>query len=288
MLSFSILPFQVLTGQIMNLNPVKKEANDTGVKGWQISVKNILFALLVCSLMFLAEKILVRSVCLCYYRTQFDAKINESTHVIDLLGSLYDASRVMFPVHCREFRADDAIMAESIRAFSADDARRAMRPLRFFKDVVAPVGEVTPAFGTNEFTGRSFGWSSARSAVIQALGCKKATEALARRIWMSFVVEGRHALYLEDVVEVLAAGREGEAHECFRMLNRDGNGDISLEETILTVAEFGRKRMFLLQSVYDVDQAIHVLDNIFVAVALILGSLVSGTRMPTSVSLERC
>ncbi|RJE16547.1 serine threonine protein kinase, partial [Aspergillus sclerotialis] len=97
----------------MNLNPVSKAQDDTAVKKWQTSVKNLLFALLVCSVMFLAEKALVRSVLLTYRRTQFDAKVSESARVVELLSSLYEASCIMFPVYCREFRNDDAIMADS-------------------------------------------------------------------------------------------------------------------------------------------------------------------------------
>lgn len=264
----------------MNLNPVSKAQDDTAVKPWQTSVKNLLFALLVCSLMFLAEKALVRSVLLTYRRTQFEAKVTESARVVELLSSLYEASCMMFPVYCREFRNDDAIMADSVREPAPADGNRvrSMKNLKYFKDLVPGATGEAPASGgsAHEFTRHAVGWNSARSVVIQALGRKRATEALARRIWMSFVVEGHHALYLEDVIEVLGSERDVEAQEYFRMLDRDGNGDISLDEMVLTVAEFGQMRTSLLHSVHDVDQATRVLDRIFVVVALILGSLVSG------------
>ncbi|RMJ21053.1 serine threonine protein kinase [Aspergillus sp. HF37] len=263
----------------MNLNPVSKAQDDTAVKKWQTSVKNLLFALLVCSVMFLAEKALVRSVLLTYRRTQFDAKVSESARVVELLSSLYEASCIMFPVYCREFRNDDAIMADSVREPAPADGNRVrnMKNLKYLKDLVpGATGETSGSGGSaHEFTKHAFGYYSARSVVVQALGRKRATEALARRIWMSFVVEGHHALYLEDVIEVLGSERDVEAQECFRTLDRDGNGDISLDEMVLTVAEFGQMRTSLLHSVHDVDQATRVLDRIFITVALILGSLVS-------------
>jgi len=91
---------------------------------------------------------------------------------------------------------------------------------------------------------------------------------------MSFVVEGRDALLLEDIVEVLGPDHEAEAEECFAALDKDGNGDVSLDEMILTISEFGRMRKSLNHSMHDVDQAIHVLDNLLLTVAFVIGVLV--------------
>ena len=263
----------------MNLNPTNRAEGDTAVKSWQNPIKNLLFAFLICSLMFFAEKALIRAVSLCYYRTQFEAKTNECARVVEMLASLYGASRTMFPVYCREFRSDDAIMADAVcGADPVEGGRvRSTKPLKYFKGVRL-IEESTPASlsPAHEFTKHTFGWNSARDAVIQALGRKKATEALARRIWMSYVVEGRYALYLEDIVEVLGYGREAEAQKCFKMLDRDDNGDVSLDEMVLTVAEFGHMRTSLVYSLHDVDHAINFLDIILASVALILGSLISG------------
>ena len=58
-----------------------------------------------------------------------------------------------------------------------------------------------------------FDTGSAHSIVTQALDKRHASEALAKRIWMSFVIEGRDALFDEDIIEVLGAEREAEARE---------------------------------------------------------------------------
>lgn len=97
---------------------------------------------------------------------------------------------------------------------------------------------------------------------------------------MSFVVEGRHALYLEDIAEVLASD-PAEAQECFGMLDRDDNGEIGLDEMILTFVEFGRARTSLDQSIHDIDAAVQVLDSILIVVALIIGALISGKSINT-------
>ncbi|KAL4943190.1 Mechanosensitive ion channel-domain-containing protein [Aspergillus oleicola] len=272
---------------IMVYNPRNTREGDTETKSWEKSVKNVLFAFLVCALIFLGEKTLVQLISISYHRKQFDTRIKQSKRNIYLVGVLYDASRAMFPMYCKEFRDDDAIISDSILLAPPEKGRgfhsrsSSIAPLRFIRGVGHNVGRVgnkiTGAIGdvAHEITGKQvFNSGSARSIVSEALERKRSTEALARRIWMSFVVEGREALFIDDVVEVLGAGKEAEAEECFAVLDRDGNGDISLDEIILAISEIGRTRKTLNHSVHDVDQAIHVLDNLLATVAFIIALLV--------------
>ncbi|KAL4807259.1 Mechanosensitive ion channel-domain-containing protein [Aspergillus unguis] len=271
---------------IMVYNPRNKREGDTETKSWEKSVKNVLFALLVCAIIFLGEKTLVQLISISYHRKQFDARIKDSKRSINLIGLLYDASRSMFPMYCKEFREDDAIISDSILGGLPEKRPGYLRssssaPLKFIRGVGQNVGrfggKITDALGgvAQEITGKQvFNSSAARSIVSEALERRRSTEALARRIWMSFVIEGREALFLEDIVEVLGAGKEVEAEECFAMLDRDGNGDISLDEIILAISEIGRTRKTLNHSMHDVDQAIHVLDNLLATVAFIIAVLV--------------
>ncbi|KAL5051740.1 hypothetical protein BDW71DRAFT_171727 [Aspergillus fruticulosus] len=272
---------------IMVYNPRNKRDGDTETKSWEKSVKNVLFAFFVCALIFLGEKTLVQLISISYHRKQFDARIKESKRNINLIGILYDASRNMFPMYCKEFREDDAIISDSILLGGPETGRpghsrsNSAAPLRFIRGVQQNVGriggKITGALGdvAHEITGKQvFNSSAARSIVSEALERRRSSEALARRIWMSFVIEGREALYLDDIMEVLGTGKEAEAEECFTMLDRDGNGDISLDEIILAVSEIGRARKTLNHSVHDVDQAIHVLDNLLATIAFIIAVLV--------------
>lgn len=268
---------------IMTQNPSQRANNDTGEKGWEATVKQILFALLICTLIFLAEKALIQLISVSYHRKQYEMRIKESKHNVDLLGHLYDASRAMFPEYCKEFAEEDEIISATILADKKKGHKRgdSNAPLRLIRNVGRGVGrvgdKVTAAFGNvaHEITGKNiFDTGSAHSIVTQALDKRHASEALAKRIWMSFVVEGRDALYEEDIIEVMGAQREEEARECFHILDRDGNGDVSMDEMILTVAEFGRVRKSIARSMHDVDQAIHVLDSLLLTVALIVMVLV--------------
>jgi len=87
---------------------------------------------------------------------------------------------------------------------------------------------------------------------------------------MSFVVEGKEALFVEDVEEVLGPNRHEEAQEVFAALDNDGNGDISLDEMIMKVVEIGRDRKSIAASMRDVGQAIGVLDQILIAILFVI------------------
>lgn len=102
---------------------------------------------------------------------------------------------------------------------------------------VGRVGDtVTSAFGrvAQDMTGgaKIFDSNTSAAIVAEALEKQRASEALAKRIWMSFVCEGNDALHIEDITDVLGQDRREEAEECFAFLDKDGNGDVSLDEMV--------------------------------------------------------
>ena len=271
----------------MTRNPTQKDHSRTH---WEDVVNGFLAACLVASLILLAEKLLIQLISISYHRTQFDAKIKDSKHKIYLLSLLYDASRYLFPAYCNEFAEEDYIINDSIdlsllevKGSKGHKRSGSATPMRLIQNIGRAGDKLTSAFGNiaHEVTGKQvFNPDSAHSIVVEALEKNKSSEALAKRLWMSFVVEGKEALYQEDIIEVLGADRQEEAEEAFAILDRDGNGDISLDEMILTVCEFGKERHSIANSLHDVDQAINSLDSllcviIFVMVIFVFGKLFS-------------
>jgi hypothetical protein len=240
---------------------------DKAAPQWTGPMQSVLLALLVCTVIVLAERVLIQLISISYHRKQFDAKIKESKRNVYLLGVLYDTSRALFPAYCNEFAEEDYTIQDTIldlglgsKRGTAKHGRSGSRtPLRLIQEVGRDAGrigdKITSIFGTiaSEITGKKvFDPNSAHSIVLTALERNKSSEALARRIWMSFVVEGRNELTMEDFVEVMGPGRQEEAEECFTSLDRDGNGDISLDEMILTVTDYSRQRKALNSSMHDV------------------------------------
>lgn len=270
----------------MTGNPTQRAQKDTGKKPWESVLQNILAAFLVSSLILLAEKLLIQLISISYHRTQFNAKIKDSKHKIHLLSLLYDASRSLFPAYCKEFSEEDYIINDSMDLAILEGKRKdgharsgSVTPMRLIQNIGRAGDKLTSAFGNiaHEVTGKQvFNPDSAHSIVVEALEKNKSSEALAKRLWMSFVVEGKEALYHEDIVEVLGADHHAEAEEAFAILDRDGNGDISLDEMILTVCEFGKDRHSIANSLHDVDQAINVLDSLLCVIVFIIVIFVFG------------
>ncbi|KAI9820233.1 MAG: hypothetical protein M1827_005855 [Pycnora praestabilis] len=263
---------------IMTRNPNSKHDSTNHTQPWQSIVSKILAACLIASLIFLAEKLLIQLISISYHRKQFNAKIKDSKHNVYLLSLLYDASRTLFPMYCNEFMEEDYVINDAIDLVSKKGSHfrtgsSTPNPMRMIQNVGRVGDKVTSAFGNiaHEITGKQmFNPNSAHSIVVEALEKNKSSEALAKRLWMSFVVEGKDALYAEDIAEVLGAERQIEAEECFAALDQDGNGDISLDEMILTVVQFGRERHSIANSMADVDQAISVLDNLLCTIVFVI------------------
>lgn len=274
----SLVSFTIIVGRTR----APREGNLSS--GWADIVRKILFALLFSTLVLLAEKTLVQLIQISYHRKSFDDKIKLSKYNIYLVALLYDASRALFPPYCTEFAEEDYTISDTLDLANGLNSRSGHKrsgsntPARLLQNIGRVRDNVTSAVGqvAQEITGKKtvFNPNAAHSIVVQALEKKHSTEALARRLWLSFVLEGRDALYPDDLAEVLGPDRAIEAEEAFIALDADGNGDISLDEMILRLGEIGRARHAITHSMRDVDQAIHVLDNllmtvVFVAVILI-------------------
>ena len=238
-------------------------------------MQQILTATLIASLIFLGEKAFVQFVSINYHAMQYERRIKDSKHQIYLLGILYDASRALFEPFCPEFQEEDYIISESVgtNLHSKRTSRNnsgVATPLRLIQNVGRIGDQITSAFGrvAHEVTGKDvFNPTGSHAIVLEALERKEACEALARRIWMSLVVEGKDALYQEDVQEVLAEHTPEEAIEAFQAVDRDGNGDVSLDEMIMTICEIGRERKAVANSLHNIDSAINVLDNLLLLIS---------------------
>ncbi len=272
----ALTTFSVLTEEALN---------HTTPKPWVNIMKKILGPALISALLYLAEKVIVQFISINYHRRSFDGRIRESKRSVHLLGLLYEASRTLFPMYCEEFIEEDYVINDSIEAMLAKTGVKQHRrsgsatPLRLIGNIGRVGDKVTSVFGNiaSEITGKQvFNPTSAHSVVVEALEKTRSSEALAKRLWMSFVIEGRESLYPEDINEVLGPARKEDAEEIFAALDNDGNGDISLDEMIMKVVDIGRDRKAINASMRDVGQAIGVLDTVLCSVLLIVVIFVFG------------
>jgi hypothetical protein len=245
---------------------------------WVKTLKTILLSLFLSSAVLLGEKAIVQLISIGYHQRSFYNRIRESKHEIALLGLLYDASRTLFPMYCPEFAEEDYVINDSIEMLLSKGRHGHKRggsatPMRIIGDVGRFGDKITSIFGNlaSEITGKNvFNPNSAHSIVVEALEKVRSSEALARRIWMSFVVEGSQALTLDDILEVLGPQHREEAEECFSAMDADANGDISLEEMIRKVVDIGKERKAIANSMKDISQALAVFDQILMFVVLLI------------------
>ncbi|KAI0025859.1 serine/threonine protein kinase [Xylariomycetidae sp. FL0641] len=273
--------FWALADWLIFTNLIRSDLTPEGISniGWVKIIRKILGALLASTAVFLGEKAIVQLISITYHQRSFANRIKDSKREVYLLGLMYDASRKLFPMYCPEFAEEDEIINDSIEMRLGAKAGRRNRlggkgtPMRLIGGVGRIGNKVTSAFGNiaSEITGKQvFNPNSAHSIVVEALEKARTSEALATRIWMSFVVEGNEALYVDDIIEVLGPAHQENAEECFEAIDADGNGDISLEEMIRKVVEVGKERKAIASSMKDISQALGVFDNVLLFVVLLI------------------
>ncbi|CAK7227746.1 hypothetical protein SBRCBS47491_006672 [Sporothrix bragantina] len=245
---------------------------------WIYALTNIFGALFVSSAVFLGERAIIHLMSISYHARSFSNRIKESKRDIYLLGLMYDASRALFPMYCEEFADEDYVINDSIEAMlgrrgGAKNKANAGAPMRLIGNVGRFGDKVTSVFGNlaSEITGKQvFNPNSAHSIVVEALEKTRSSEALARRIWMSFVVEDNDALYPEDIAEVLGPTHKEDAEECFVAIDADANGDISLDEMVRKVVQIGKERKAMANSLKDISEALAAFDKVLLFLVLLL------------------
>lgn len=240
----------------MTRNPDQNRTGDKSIHEWQRRMNLVLVACLISSLVYLGEKLIIQIVSVDYHRKQFAQRIEINKENVRMLSRLYETSRALFPVYV-EFAEEDDIINQSFASSIIPQKGGPNTPMRaIIGNINVVQDKVTSAFGNiaQEVTGNKnvFNPNSAYSVVINALQRKKSSEALAKRIWMSFVCEENDALEREDLVEVMGSENEQAALECFSSLDTDGNGDVSLEEMTMHVVQVHNERKDVGRSMQDV------------------------------------
>ncbi|KAF7512368.1 hypothetical protein GJ744_001936 [Endocarpon pusillum] len=235
---------------------------------WVLIIQKALLATIAVTGMFFVEKLLVHLLSVRHRHRQFDSKIKEGRRITHILSLMFHKSRKFFPAHCSEFATEDQ------EIFSSSNLPAGGRP-NSGRFSVGHKFSSAMRNAANRFTGKEVLKSgSSQSIVLRALETEAASEALARRLWMSFVAEGEDQLYEKDIAEMLGKDGEADANEIFTALDKDCNGDVSLSEMLLLVLQVGRDRRAMERSLHDIGKAIKSLDHILCLVVLVLTVLV--------------
>jgi hypothetical protein len=239
---------------------------------WPETLRTVFKAGIIVAAIFLAEKTLIQIIAIDYHRKQYDEKITESKRLVRILDHLYDASRALFPEFSREFEDEDAdIQGNTLADVRTTLAKRGV-DTKLLNNLGRARDKATAAFGAmaSDIAGKQmFSTTSAHAIVLEALESDRSSRALARRLWLSFVRVDSDVLYKQDLVDVLGPQHKDEADEIFAHLDKDGNGDVSLDEMIMLVVDAAQDRKNRTNSMQDISHAISVLDRLLSLVVLI-------------------
>lgn len=247
---------------------------DDGIT-WVRNLERVLGATFASSAVYLGEKAVVQLIGISYHQRSFSNRIVASKKEVRLLATLLDASKALFPMYCPEFEEEDYIINDNFNIKFPVGGKKgaAAIPQRLVNNVGRVGDKVTSIVGNvaSEITGKNvLNPNSSHSVVVEALEKTRSSEALGRRIWMSFVVEGRETLLLDDFVEVLGPSLKEEAEEAFQTVDEDGNGDISLDEMVRKVVGVGKERKAIVEGMKDISQALQAFDKVLLFFVLLI------------------
>lgn len=257
---------------------------------WVRAMSKIFVATFVSSIILLAEKTLVQIIGVGYHQRSFANRIKASKRDIHLLGVLYNASRLLFPLYCSEFAEEDAIIKDSIDAKLRKKSTRLRRPrpersmtptapAKIIANVSRVGGKVGNVVGslTSEIAGKNlFINNSNHNIIIDALERQHSCEALARRIWLSFVEEGKDSLTLADFKEIMVDAHNHEVEQAFEMIDSDFNGDISLKEMVAKVSDIGDERKAIHGGMDNIGAALKAFDKVLMVGIFLLTIFIFG------------
>ncbi|KAI9891138.1 MAG: hypothetical protein M1814_002981 [Vezdaea aestivalis] len=226
---------------------------------WIDVMQKIFLAGIPASSVLLVEKLFIQLITLSYHRKQFEAKIAESKRMVSILENLYGHSIRQFPVGCPRFEKRDLII-QNVPILSTS----------LFNTATATK---LPSF-TNFFKRSETRTAVVHDIVTQALEDKKASKALAERLWLSIAKEGKDAFHLENLQDILGSNRHEEADKIFNSFDKNRNGDISLDEMIMMVEEIRRGNKSREDSLYQINMAISCLDHILLIIVLVFVALI--------------
>ena len=241
---------------------------------WLHILSNVLKGSIGASALWLALKMLMQLISVSYHGKQYKDKIKEVKLISKAVDLLYEASLKRFEDHHPDFLEEDYVIHDTtnvqklLKQYSADKTT-----MRIFGDIHYYGERLVSIFGrmASDVTGTQVFRPTATHAIVEsALERRTGAEALARRIHKSFVKPPATCIYESDIVEELGAGSEAESAFIFSALDRDNNGDVSLDEMVLLLTDISRTRKDMWKSACDIKEAIKVLDRVLSVIVLLV------------------
>lgn len=261
---------------------------------WVVTLRKILAATFISSVVLLIEKTIVQIIAVGYHQRSFSNRIKASKKEIWLLDMLYSTSRQRFPLYCAGVAAEDYITNcgaenKSENWVHSDTTFSSAPPVR--QSHVKRLGgkfSSTVRSLTSETIGRTvFRQDPMHSTVINALENKHRSEALARRVWLSFARERKTLITTHDFLEILANADRKNALEAFEMFDQDANGNICLEDMVYKTVGIGEERRAIFGGIRNIGDTLKAFDKVLMVVVVILTAFIFGKKSEKTICLRR-
>ena len=242
---------------------------------WTVTVNKIIISFFVLAVLNFVEKIIIQLIAISFHLRTYADRIELNKFQIGSLTKLYTYSKQKIAAEDSEFEQPSG-PASGARtpAMYADKIQRGAR------EAFAKVGDVAGTVA-GDFTGKKVAKSGhPHQVVLTLLHTASGSQALARRMYRTFVREGCETVSSDDLKNAFDNDEEAEA--AFNMFDKDMNGDISMEELEAVCVEIGRERKSITASLKDLDSVVSKLDDVLFFVVLIVSILVLISLISTS------
>jgi len=208
-----------------------------------------------------------------YQNRSLVLKTTVSKEHVWALALLYEASRALVHPFSKVLKSEDVIIDAAnfpvAGGFHQAPARAMYNTTRWTDSLVAFYGKVVNRHPTKQWLKPT----SPYSVVIKALESDVSSEALGRRIWRSFTLNGHKTLVLANFTHAFGPHRRADAEKCFQIFDQNENGDLHEDEMLMSIVETGRIRRANIQGLSDMNYAIKTFDYMLqfvVAIVMIL------------------
>ncbi|KAK0629249.1 hypothetical protein B0T17DRAFT_589122 [Bombardia bombarda] len=269
-----------LTGSYISFDTIFGDVRD--IFEWSFVIDDVLQQCALWAGFYVLEKILILYITIHYHFRSDLGRLSHSKDMHNAIIALYEASIYLYPVGTPEFNEEDILIAN---ATGSEHGEYRVRATHYLSRLGIDTYAMTSFFGNFLSNDPKSHWlrpTSSYGTVERTMANPKSAAALARRIWMSFVVAGKDKMTAQDIAEVLGPYKKEEAENYFKTLDENESGDIQLDEMEWTVIEAGRIRNAIYRSMHNADHNINTFEWVLLAfLALIMLLFILVFYVPT-------
>ncbi|RPB02302.1 hypothetical protein L873DRAFT_1673852 [Choiromyces venosus 120613-1] len=238
---------------------------DKSTRYWESRANIVLLSLFIAMILNIFEKIIIQLIAISFHQRTYEDRIDLNKFQISSLAKLYAHSKEVAKERDLDEKRDSRLSSGARTPLVLQQARAGAHSA--FTKVGDVMGKVA-----GDFTGRQISSStSPQQVVLTLLYTTEGSQALARRLFRTFVRERTEVVYA-DLKNAFSSEEEAEA--AFQMFDRDLNGDISCEEMEIACVEIGRERKAITASLKDLDSVVSKLDDVFTFIVVAVAILV--------------